>query len=196
MKVLVACEFSGVVRDAFRKKGHNAWSCDLVETDNGLLNHVVGNVLDVIDEDWDMLIAFPPCCHLAVSGAKHFREKQADGRQQKAIVFFMQLALARIPRVCVENPIGIMSTCWRKPDQIVQPYWFGHNVPKSTCLWLKGLPKLEPTNMVDKGEYLTFPSGKRMSKWYADKPFGGDGRKKIRSTTFQGIADAMADQWG
>jgi hypothetical protein len=194
MRVLIACEFSGVVRDAFIAKGHDAMSCDLLPTERPG-PHYQGDVFDILFDDWDMVVAFPPCTHLAVSGAKHFKQKIADGRQKEGINFFMAFTDLDCPRVAIENPIGIMSTKWRKPDQIINPYEFGHSVPKATCLWLKGLPPLMATKIVDKGEYMTFPSGKRMSKWYADKPFGGAERAKIRSTTFQGIADAMAEQW-
>ena len=195
MKVLVACEYSGRVRDAFLRRGHNAMSCDLRDTEI-LGPHYVGDVFDVIEQHWDLMIAFPPCTHLAVSGAKHFAKKRADGRQQEGIEFFMRLSGASIPKIAIENPVGIMSTIYRKPDQIINPFEFGHNVSKKTCLWLKGLPKLLSTEIVDKGEYITFPSGKRMHTWYADKPFGGVERQTVRNRTFQGIADAMATQWG
>ena len=143
------------------------------------------------------MIAHPPCTHLAVSGARHFAQKRSDGRQQQGIDFFMKLANCNIPRYAIENPIGIMSSEWRKPDQIIQPYHFGHNASKSTCLWIKNLPLLKSTNIVDKGEFVTFPSGKRMTKWYADSAkHSPKEREKIRNKTFQGIADAMADQWG
>lgn len=196
MKVLIACEFSGTVREAFRKKGHDAWSCDIVKSDDNSQYHIQGDVLKIISDNWDMMIAFPPCTHLAVSGAKHFAKKREDGRQQQGIDFFMSIINAPIPIIAVENPVGIMSSVYRKPDQIINPFEFGHNVSKKTCLWLKNLPTLEATNIVDKGEYITFPSGKRMHKWYADKAFGGEARQKVRNKTFQGIADAMALQWG
>jgi site-specific DNA-cytosine methylase len=196
MRVLVACEFSGTVRDAFAKLGHDAWSCDLEPSEtNG--NHYQGNVLDIINDEWDLMIAHPPCTHLAVSGARHFAKKIADGRQQQGIDFFMALANCNIPRYVIENPIGIMSKKWRKPDQIIQPWQYGHEASKSTCLWLKGLPLLNPTNIVSRGEFVTFSSGKRMTKWYADAAkHSPKEREKIRNKTFQGIADAMADQWG
>jgi hypothetical protein len=153
--------------------------------------------LDILDHGWDLMIAHPPCTHLAVSGARHFPAKIADGRQQQGIDFFMQMINAPIDRVCVENPIGIMSTKYQKPSQIVHPWQFGHNASKSTCLWLKNLPLLMPTNIVDKGEFVTFASGKRMTKWYADAAkLSPKEREKIRNKTFQGIADAMAEQWG
>ena len=196
MKVLIACEFSGTVRDAFTKLGHDAWSCDL-EPSLKPGNHYQGDVMDIINDKWDLMIAHPPCTHLAVSGARHFAQKRADGRQQQGIDFFMKLANSNIHRYAIENPIGIMSSEWRKPDQIIQPYHFGHNASKSTCLWIKNLPLLKSTNIVDKGEFVTFPSGKRMTKWYADSAkHSPKEREKIRNKTFQGIADAMADQWG
>lgn len=196
MKILIACEFSGTVREAFRKMGHDAWSCDIVKSDDDSPYHIQEDVLKIINNHWDMMVAFPPCTHLAVSGAKHFAKKREDGRQQQGIDFFMSIINASIPLIAVENPVGIMSSIYRKPDQIINPYEFGHNVSKKTCLWLKGLPTLKATNIVDKGEYITFPSGKRMHKWYADKAFGGEARQKVRNKTFQGIADAMAQQWG
>ena len=196
MRVLVACEFSGVVRDAFIKAGHTALSCDLMPTDKPG-PHYQGDVLDIIGGGWDLMIAHPPCTHLAVSGARHFAKKRADGRQQQGIDFFMALARADIPRYAIENPIGIMSNIWRKPDQIIQPWEYGHSVTKSTCLWLRGLPALTPTNIVDKGATWTAKSGKRMSHWYYDSScLQPKEREKMRNTTFQGIADAMAQQWG
>jgi site-specific DNA-cytosine methylase len=198
MKVLVACEFSGSVRDAFLKRGIYAMSCDLEPCDSTASgDHYQGNVLDILDHGWDLMIAHPPCTHLAVSGARHFAKKRADGRQQQGIDFFMALANCDIPRYAIENPIGIMSTVWRKPDQIIQPWEYGHEAQKSTCLWLRGLPELKPTNIVDKGEFVTFSSGKRMTKWYADAAkHSPKERERIRNKTFQGIADAMAQQWG
>ena len=143
------------------------------------------------------MIAHPPCTHLAVSGARHFEKKRADGRQQEGIDFFMALARAAIPRYAIENPIGIMSNIWRKPDQIIQPWQYGHSVTKSTCLWLKGLSALTPTDIVDKGVTWTAKSGKRMSQWYYDSScLNPKEREKMRNKTFQGIADAMAQQWG
>jgi hypothetical protein len=196
MKILIACEFSGTVRDAFTKMGHDAWSCDL-EPSETLGQHYQGSVLDIINIGWDMMIAHPPCTHLAVSGARHFAKKIADGRQQQGIDFFMALANSNIPRYAIENPIGVMSTLWKKPDQIIQPYQFGHETTKATCLWLKGLPLLKRTHIVDKGEVVTFKSGKRMSKWYADSAkLSPKEREKMRNKTFQGIANAMAQQWG
>lgn len=206
MRVLVACEYSGRVRDAFRKKGHNAMSCDIVPTDVPG-PHYQGDVLDIINDGFDLIIAFPPCTHLAVSGAKHFHKKREDGRQREAIEFFMAMMNADCPRIAVENPVGIISGKYVtkhfpdlvekhglpiKSTQTVQPYYFGDEVQKTTCLWLKGLPELKPTNMVGKGDFWVSPDGKkRMSKWFSDNKCA-----KIRSTTFPGLAQAMADQWG
>lgn len=188
MKVLVACEFSGVVRDAFLERGHDAMSCDLIATENDPSRHIAGDVLAVLGSDyvghWDLMIAHPPCTHLAVSGARWFKEKQADGRQQEAINFFMELINAPIKRIAVENPISIMSTQYRKPDQIIQPWQFGHGETKATCLWLKNLPKLQPTNIVDGREGRVWKMPPSKDRW------------KKRSITYQGIADAMAEQWG
>lgn len=191
MKILVACEYSGRVREAFRRGGHDAWSCDLVESDDNSPHHFTGDVTPYLNDDWDMVIAFPPCTHLASSGAKHFAKKIADGRQQEGIDFFMLFTNLKAPMVAIENPIGIMSKRYRKPDQIIQPYWFGDPFQKSTCLWLKGLPELQATNIVDKGEFYISPTGKRLPKWYSDNKSA-----KVRSMTFPGIAQAMADQWG
>jgi len=196
MRILIACEESGTVREAFNKLGHDSWSCDILPTSLPG-KHIQDDVLKHLDKEWDMMIAHPPCTHLAVSGAKHFAKKIADGRQQEGIDFFMALINAPIDKIMVENPVSIMSTKYRKPDQIIQPYMFGHEAQKTTCLWLKNLPKLEPTKIVGKGEFTTFKSGKRHPKWYAEalKLPSGE-RSRIRSKTFQGIADAMAQQWG
>jgi len=203
MRVLVACEFSGTVRDAFIGGGHEAMSCDLEPTEVPG-PHYQGNVMDIIDDGWDMLIAFPPCTHLAVSGARHFAQKRKDGRQQEGIDLFMKMINAPINKIAVENPIGIMSSLYKKPSQIIQPYQFGHEAQKSTCLWLKNLPLLTPTNIVGKGNFYITPSGKKMASWMCD-PVGKDGKKlaygsdeikKVRNKTFKGIADAMAQQWG
>jgi len=204
MRVLVACEHSGTVRDALIRHGHDAMSCDILPTDTPGL-HYQGDVRDLIDGswEWDMVIAFPPCTHLAVSGAKHFAQKRADGRQQEGIDFFMLFTRLDCPRVAIENPVGIMSSIYRKPDQIINPWQFGDPFSKTTCLWLKGLPLLTPTKVVDKGEFYTSPSGKRLPTWYGDA-VGKDGKKlaygseemrRIRNKTFPGIAAAMASQW-
>jgi site-specific DNA-cytosine methylase len=187
--VLVACEFSGVVRQAFRDRDHRAYSCDLLPAEDGSPYHFHGDVFDAIKamrhmEEIDLLIAHPPCTHLSVSGARHFEEKRADGRQQEAIDFFLALANAPIPRIAIENPVCIMSSVWREPDQIIQPWQFGHGETKATCLWLKGLPPLKPTNIVQGRD----PRIHRMSP--------GPDRGKERSRTYEGIAQAMAEQWG
>ena len=192
MKILCACEESQAVTKEFRALGHEAYSCDIQATSGDHPEwHLQQDVTELLEQEWDMIIAFPPCTHLAVSGAKHFVKKRADGRQQEAIDFFMLFANAKCDKIAIENPVGIMSSTWRKPDQIIQPWQFGHNAQKSTCLWLKGLPLLQATNVVDKGEFYVSPSGKRMPKWLADNKSA-----KIRSKTFEGIAKAMADQWG
>lgn len=197
MKVLVACEFSGTVRDAFRAEGHDAISCDLLPTERPG-PHYQGDVRGLLGESWDMVMAFPPCTHLACSGAAWFAKKREDGRQQAGIDFFMRFAnLPHIPRVAIENPVGIMSTVWRKPDCVIQPWMFGEEARKTTCLWLKGLPPLMPTQIVGEGELAKFKSGAVMPKWYADVwRLPPADRARIRSKTFPGIARAMAQQWG
>lgn len=197
MKILVACEESQSVTKRLRAKGHEAYSCDTEPCTGGHPEwHIQGDAIPQLEKKWDMIIAFPPCTHLAVSGARHFEKKRADGRQQAAIDFFMKFANADCPRIAIENPVGIMSNIWRKPDQIINPWQFGDPYSKATCLWLKGLPKLNPTKIVDKGEYVTFKSGKRHPKWYADAlSLPPHERAEMRSKTFPGIADAMADQW-
>lgn len=202
MRVLVACEYSGRVREAFRKRGHDAWSCDLLESEDNSPYHFQGDVFGYIGGGighshsnpyhWDMMIAHPPCTHLAVSGAKHFAEKIADGRQSEALWFVRKLLDSGIPKIALENPISIISSKIRKPDQIIQPWMFGHPEKKSTCLWLKGLPKLTPTNDVSE-DMKTLP--KSMTERIHRMPPGPD-RWKERSRTYQGIADAMAEQWG
>jgi len=192
-RVLVACEFSGVVREAFRKRGWDAWSCDLLPTEIPG-QHIQGDVLKVLRRGWDLLIAFPPCTHLAVSGARHFAAKRADGRQQEGIDFFMEFVNAPVEHICIENPVGIMSTVFQKPSQIIQPWMFGHEAQKTTCLWLKNLPLLVPTKIVGHGEFVTFKSGKRHPKWYAEA-FKTGQHGHLRSKTFQGVANAMAKRW-
>ncbi len=182
MKVLIACEFSGIVREAFKARGHDAWSCDLLDTEIPG-QHIKGHLANITGE-WDMTIAFPPCTHLSVSGARWWPEKQKDGRQEYAIAFFMMVINSNCGKVAVENPIGIMSTRYRKPNQIIQPWQFGHGETKATCLWLKGLPELQPTNIVD---------GRDQRIW---KMPPSKERAKERSRTFPGIAKAMAEQWG
>lgn len=181
MRVLVACEYSGVVREAFKKKGHDAWSCDLLPSEiEG--NHYRGDVLDILDDGWDLMIAHPPCTHLAVSGARWFKDKQKE--QQGALEFVRTLLAAPIPRIALENPISIISSRIRKPDQILQPWQFGHGETKATCLWLKGLPALTPTQIVEGREARVHKMTPSPDRW------------KERSRTYQGIADAMASQWG
>jgi len=192
MKILIACEESQAVCKAFRAKGHEAYSCDILPCSGGHPEwHIQGDVLPLLEQEWDMIIAFPPCTHLAVSGAAHFAKKIADGRQQQGIDFFMKFANAKCPRMAIENPIGIMSRIWRKPDQIIQPWMFGYLEQKATCLWLKNLPKLKDTKNV-KEEMMKLPVNKRMRLHYL--PPSKD-RAKERSKTFPGIAKAMADQW-
>lgn len=188
MKVLVACEFSGVVRDAFIKKGHDAWSCDILPSDS--LNHYTCDVLTILNEGWDMMIAHPPCTHLAVSGAAWFKYKEKE--QREALEFVQKLMDAKIPKICIENPVSVISSKIRKPDQIIQPWMFGHMEQKKTCLWLKNLPKLIPTNNVYE-QMMKLPRNQRERLHFL--PPSKD-RAKIRSITFQGIADAMAEQWG
>lgn len=185
MKVLIACEYSGRVREAFRAMGHDAWSCDLFEpAEDASPHHFTADALEIAhSHSWDLMVAHPPCTHLSVSGARHFAAKRADGRQQAAIAFFLALARAPIPRIAIENPVCIMSSVWRKPDQTLQPWQYGHGETKATCLWLKNLPPLVPTNIVEGRE----PRIHMM-------PPGPD-RWKERSRTFEGIAQAMAQQW-
>ena len=192
MKVLVACEYSGIVREAFALKGHDAWSCDLLPTDQPSDKHIQGDVLEIINNDWNLIIAHPPCTHLSVSGAARWAEKVADGRQQAAIKFVEDIWNANCPFIAIENPVGALSSRSKlgKATQYIQPYEFGHAEQKKTGLWLKGLPKLIPTDVID---VSNLPDNQRQRLHYL--PPSKD-RWKIRSTTFQGIADAMADQWG
>ena len=184
MRILVACERSGVVRDAFIKRGHDAVSCDLVDSEiDG--PHVIGDALELARSGrWDMMIAFPPCTHLAVSGARWFPQKRADGRQQRGLQFVRDLMAAPIERIAVENPVSIISSQIRKPDQIIQPWQFGHGETKATCLWLQNLPLLTPTDIVDGREQRVWKLGPSPT------------RAMERSRTFTGIAGAMASQWG
>ena len=200
MNVLIACEESQRVCSAFREKGHNAFSCDIEPCSGGHPEwHIMQDVIPLLNgrcsfktmdgiqhqigRKWDLIVAFPPCTHLAVSGARYFEKKRKDGRQQQGIDFFMEFVNADCEKIAIENPIGIMSTQYRKPDQIIQPWMFGHGETKATCLWLKNLPKLEPTNIVD---------GREQRIW---KMPPGPERAKERSKTFSGIAKAMASQW-
>lgn len=193
LKVLVACEFSGRVREAFRKRGHDAWSCDLLPSEIPG-KHIQDDVLKHLD-GWDLMIAHPPCTYLAVSGARWFKERQKE--QEEALEFVRKLMDAPIEKIAIENPVSVISTRIRKPDQIIQPWMFGDSYTKRTCLWLKNLPLLVPTKIVDKGEQIVYSSGRKMPKWCADmwklKP---EIRAKERSRTFPGIAEAMAEQWG
>ena len=191
MKVLVACEYSGIVREAFALKGHDAWSCDLLPTDQPSDKHIQGDVLEIINNDWNLIIAHPPCTHLSVSGAARWAEKVADGRQQAAIKFVEDIWNANCPFIAIENPVGALSSRSKlgKATQYIQPYEFGHAEQKKTGLWLKGLPKLIPTDVID---VSNLPDNQRQRLHYL--PPSKD-RWKIRSTTFQGIANAMADQW-
>jgi len=182
MRVLVGCEYSGRVRQAFRNIGHDAWSCDLLESEDGSPFHIQGDVIPLLSEDWDLAIFHPPCTHLAVSGSRWFKDKVKE--QAEALAFVQTLMDAPIPMIAIENPISVISSRIRKPDQIIQPWQFGHGETKATCLWLKGLPKLTPTNIVEGREARVH----RMSP--------GPDRWKERSRTYQCVADAMAAQWG
>ena len=184
MKILVACEESQAVTKELRRLGHEAYSCDLIPCSGGHPEwHIQVDALELLKMKRDMILAFPPCTNLAVSGARYFAEKIADGRQQASIDFFMAFANASCERIAIENPIGIMSSKWRKPDQIIQPWQFGHGETKATCLWLRGLPPLAPTDIVE---------GREQRVW--KMPPSAD-RAKLRSKTFPGIARAMAEQW-
>lgn len=197
MKVLVACEYSGVVRDAFIRRGHEAVSCDLLPTDvDG--PHYQGNVLDIINDGWDLMIGHPPCTYLCVSGARWLYDSRYPTRledRERAAEFFMTLYGSAIPKVCLENPVGYISSYFRPPDQYVQPFMFGHPTAKKTGLWLKGLPKLTPTNIVEQEWHVT-PSGRRYDAWwFSTSVLPYKDRMKARSKTFTGIAEAMAEQW-
>ena len=197
MRILLACEESQAVTKELRALGHEAYSCDILPESGGHPEwHIQEDVVEVLKQHWDMIIAFPPCTHLASSGAAWFEAKRADGRQQAAIDFFMLFANHPCEKIAIENPVGIMSTKYRKPDQIIQPWQFGDGYSKKTCLWLKGLPQLEATDVVDPGEMITYESGRVMPKWYADAwKLSPAERSKARSKTFPGIAHAMATQW-
>lgn len=184
MRVLIACEESQAVTIALRNKGIEAFSCDIIPCSGGHPEwHIEADVLEVINDKWDAMIAFPPCTHLCSSGARWFAEKRRDGRQKEGVDFFMKLSMADIPKIAIENPVGIMSSLFRRPDQIIQPWQFGHGETKATCLWLKNLPLLYPTKIVDGRE----------SKIHKMPP--GKERGKLRSKTYIGIAEAMANQW-
>lgn len=179
-KILIACEYSGIVREAFKSKGHDVTSCDLLPTDIPG-KHYQGDVLDIINNAWDIMIAFPPCTHLCISGARWFKDKQYE--QKEALDFVLMLMNANIPKIAIENPIGIISTKIRKPDQIIQPWMFGHGETKATCLWLKNLKPLTPTNIVEE----------RYPRIHYMQP--SKDRSKLRSKTYEGIAKAMSEQW-
>ena len=197
----MACEESQEVTKQLRRLGHEAFSCDTQECTGGHPEwHIRGDVrqhLQGLDgKPWDMLIGFPPCTHLAVSGARHFAQKQADGRQEDALDFFNRLWHAPIPKKALESSVGVISTRLERPTQYIQPYEYGEEKQKKTCLWLKGLPNLEPTNVVGRGEMVTYGSGKTMSKWYADTAkLTPRSRSRERSKTSPGVAKAMAEQW-
>lgn len=182
VRVLVACEFSGAVRSAFRDRGHSAWSCDLLPAEDGSPYHFQGDVINRLEDGWDLMIAHPPCTHLAVSGARWFPSKRAE--QSEAIEFFRELLTAPIDRIAVENPVSIASTKLRQSDQIIHPWQYGHGETKTTCLWLKNLPPLEPTNIVVGREHRIHLMPPGPDRW------------RERSRTYSGIAGAMADQWG
>ncbi len=187
MKVLIACEFSGIVREAFKAKGHDAWSCDLVPTEVPG-QHIQDNVMEIDMVSYDLVIAHPPCTYLAVSGARWWETKQVE--QRKAMYFFLWFANLMNDMIAIENPVGLMSTAYRKPDQIIQPWMFGEDASKKTCLWLKNLPLLVPTNIIKKDRYSNQTrSGQNRLPPSPD-------RGKLRGITYQGIANAMAEQWG
>jgi len=195
MKVLIACEYSGIVRDAFAAKGHDAWSCDILPTESPG-NHFQGDVLEHLDKGWDLMIAHPPCTHLAVSGARWFTEgKKSWSLQEDALDFVRKLLDAPIDKIALENPVSVISTKIKKPNQIIQPFEYGHDVTKRTCLWLKNLPNLKPTKIVKPDIVLV--NGKKMSRMhYESFKLPSKERSKVRSKFYTGIAEAMADQWG
>lgn len=193
MRILIACEYSGIVRDAFIAKGHEAVSCDILPTESPG-PHIQGDVLPWLTSDWDMLIAFPPCTRLAVSGSKWFRKYKIE--QREAIRFFLEFVNAPIKRIAVENPVGIMSTLYRKPDQIIQPYEYGEDASKKTCLWLKNLPLLRPTQFVEPRIVNGKPRWSNQTDSGQNRLTPSPDRAKNRSKTYEGIANAMANQWG
>ena len=195
MKVLIACEYSGIVRDAFAAKGHDAWSCDILPTESPG-NHFQGDILEHLDKGWDLMIAHPPCTHLAVSGARWFTEgKKPWSLQEDALNFVRKLLDAPIDKIALENPVSVISTKIKKPNQIIQPFEYGHDVTKRTCLWLKNLPNLKPTKIVKPDIVLV--NGKKMSRMhYESFKLPSKERSKVRSKFYTGIAQAMADQWG
>ena len=182
MRVLIACEYSGRVRDAFRRRGHDAWSCDLLECEADPSWHLQHPVEEVLGKGWDLMVAHPPCTHLAVSGSRHFHRKQRE--QAEALDFVRLLMDAPIPRWCIENPVSVISSAIRQPDQVIQPWQFGHGETKATCLWLQNLPRLRSTDVVEGREPRVHMMPPGPNRW------------KERSRTFEGIAEAMGDQWG
>jgi hypothetical protein len=206
MKVLVACEESQTITKEFRALGHEAYSCDLLDSSGGHPEwHLQGDVFLYVNYGWDLMIAHPPCTYLSVSGARWLYNKDGTINTERcmyrdlAIDFVKDLMDVNIPRIAIENPVSVISTLIRKPDQIIQPWMFGDEATKTTCLWLKNLPKLEPTNIVGKGERTTFKSGKSHPKWYADALANAktpEERRTLRSKTFPGFARAIAQQWG
>lgn len=189
MRVLIACAYTGIERDEFAKLGHDAWSCDLVDSETSG-NHYVGDVLEILDEGWDLMVAHPPCEHLSKVGAKYWPAKIADGSQWRAIEFVVKLWQAPIPRICIENPIGALSTRWRPYDQIVEPFHFGDPYQKRTCLWLKGLPPLRHTEVVAPVDRWVGGGTRRK-----DGSRAGIAEGEIRNRSFEGMARAMAEQW-
>lgn len=198
MRVLIACEFSGVVRSAFRAKGHDAWSCDLLPAEDGSEYHIQGDCLAVLGDGWDLIVAHPPCTYLCSMGIWWNHKRPERWPLTKAAVEFVRaLWAAPVERMALENPIGHLGTNWRKSDQIINPWQFGNEANKPTCLWLRGLPKLVPTKIVDKGKFYTKKNGARMSAWsHITSGTRKTERARIASRTFPGIAQAMADQWG
>lgn len=201
MRVLIACEFSGVVREAFRKKGHNAWSCDLLPALDESPNHYQRSVFEVLNGDWDLMIAHPPCTYLSVSGL-HWNKNNPERQLEtvKALEFVQELMDAPIEKICIENPVGCISTKIKKPSQIIQPYEYNEDASKRTCLWLKNLPNLVPTNRIEGRK--VYQNGREYERWANQTDSGqnklgpSEDRAMLRSITYQGIADAFADQWG
>jgi hypothetical protein len=198
LKVLVACEFSGIVREAFKEKGHDAWSCDILDTEIPG-NHIKGDVLEILNDGWDLMIAHPPCTYLSNVANRVWDNEGREYRRWEAIQFFMKLMLADINKICVENPVGVMNRAWRKPDQIIHPYYFGEPYQKKTCLWLENLDVLDYTDTrITKPEPLYICQGEKSKgkkiNWC--EGYRGGNRSHNRSRFWKGIAQAMADQWG
>jgi len=196
MKVLIACEFSGIVRDAFLEKGHDAISCDLEPSERSG-PHYQGDVRDILySEKWDMLIGHPPCTYLTTAANRFYNSPGRKEKREEAVKFFMELVNAPVPRIAIENPVGYINSIYRGPDQIVQPYYFGHPVKKTTCMWLKNLPLLHPTNMLREPDPIRISSTGKNVHWCESQGGTKEQKSKIRSRTFKGLAEAMADQWG